>query len=102
MIVRIVEIVGYIPPPDALSPRERVRIAGDKFCPKPVRNLRRVGQQRVDLINFNSERGEDGGVWVNLEAWMFGCHGEKYYLCGRKSIQNSHLLLKFIFNGNKN
>ena len=46
--------------------------------------------------------GEDGGVWANLEAWMFGRHGEKYYLCGRKSIQNSHLLLKFIFNGNKN
>ena len=102
MIVRIVEIVGYIPPPGALSPRGRVRIAGDKFCPKPVRNLRRFGQQRVYLINFNSGRGRDGGVWANLWVWMFGRHGEKYYLCGRKSIQNSHLLLKFIFNGNKN
>lgn len=52
MIVRIVEIVGYIPPPGALSPRGRVRIAGDKFCPKPVRNLRRVGQQRGRFNKF--------------------------------------------------
>lgn len=73
MIVRIVEIVGYIPPPSALSPRGRVRTVGDNFCPKPVRNLRRVRQQRVDLINFNGGMGRRGGVWANLgglNVWL--------------------------------